>query len=206
MKHAPLTAREISGPYMQLWTNLQGDNGHEWLSNLKKFLRKENPWASGVIAIDRTTPFEPMTFLVDNSYLSKELAKSLNFSLVVEDEKSLSLTEVDLSKVTFESGFNDGETRISDDKRIERLLAQGKTLLDMKVFQTLWENKHLIPKAWEDFDGGDGGSIDFYGTVLSEEITGRRVICMFFSEGEWRSILCHCSRHNQLQESFAAVI
>jgi hypothetical protein len=206
MKHAPLMAREISGPFMQLWTNLQGDNGHEVLSALKKFNRKENPWPSGVIAIDRTTPFKPTTFLVDNSYHSKLSAKLHKYSLVKMDKKSLDLTEVDLSKVTFENGLQGEEKYISDYERIERLLAQGKTLLDMKVFQTLWENKHLIPKAWEDFDGGDCGSIDFYGTVLREEINGQLVVCMFFSEGEWRFILCHFSRHHQKQNSFAAVI
>jgi hypothetical protein len=42
--HTLLTAREIHGPYMQLLTNLQGDNGHEWLDALKRFNRKENPW------------------------------------------------------------------------------------------------------------------------------------------------------------------
>ena len=42
--HAQLTAREIHGPYKQLLTNLQGDNGQEWLDALNRFLRKENPW------------------------------------------------------------------------------------------------------------------------------------------------------------------
>lgn len=42
--HAQLTLREIHGPYMQLLTNLQGENGHEWLNALKRFNRKENPW------------------------------------------------------------------------------------------------------------------------------------------------------------------
>lgn len=44
--HAQLTLREIHGPYMQLLTNLQGDGGQSWLSALKKFLRKEDPWKS----------------------------------------------------------------------------------------------------------------------------------------------------------------
>ncbi|MEI9966082.1 MAG: hypothetical protein WDN67_00120 [Candidatus Moraniibacteriota bacterium] len=42
--HAQLTARDISGPYMQLLTNLQGDDGPEVLEALKRFNRKENPW------------------------------------------------------------------------------------------------------------------------------------------------------------------
>lgn len=43
-KHALLTAREIHGPYMQLFTNLQGENGRECLEALKKFNRRENPF------------------------------------------------------------------------------------------------------------------------------------------------------------------
>lgn len=43
-KHAQLTARDIHGPFMQLLTNLQGDDGQQWLNALNKFLRKENPW------------------------------------------------------------------------------------------------------------------------------------------------------------------
>jgi hypothetical protein len=46
MKNALLTIRDIHGPYMQLLTNLQGENGSEWLEALKKFNRKENPWST----------------------------------------------------------------------------------------------------------------------------------------------------------------
>jgi len=42
--HAQLTARDIHDPYLQLLTNLQGNEGPVWLDALKVFLRKENPW------------------------------------------------------------------------------------------------------------------------------------------------------------------
>ncbi len=42
--HAQLTARDIHGPFMQLFTNLQSENGHLWLQALNKFLRKESAW------------------------------------------------------------------------------------------------------------------------------------------------------------------
>lgn len=42
--HAQLTAREIHGPYMQLLTNLQGEDGEMWLRALKRFLRQEEVW------------------------------------------------------------------------------------------------------------------------------------------------------------------
>ena len=43
-KHAQLTVREIRGPYMQLLTNLQGEEGRLWFAALRRFLRKENAW------------------------------------------------------------------------------------------------------------------------------------------------------------------
>jgi len=43
-RHDQLTVREIRGPYMQLLTNLQGENGHEWLEALKAFNSRKNPW------------------------------------------------------------------------------------------------------------------------------------------------------------------
>ncbi len=42
--HAQLTARDIHGPFMQILTNLQSEDGQTWLSALKRFLRKEEAW------------------------------------------------------------------------------------------------------------------------------------------------------------------
>jgi hypothetical protein len=40
--------REIRGLLNQLLTNLEGEQGSEWLAEFKKFLRKENCWTSVV--------------------------------------------------------------------------------------------------------------------------------------------------------------
>lgn len=44
VKHAQLTVNQIRGPYMQLLTNLQGNDGEIWLQALNVFLRKGHPW------------------------------------------------------------------------------------------------------------------------------------------------------------------
>lgn len=42
--HAQLSAHDIRGPINQLNVNLAGKNGAEWLTALKRFLRKEDVW------------------------------------------------------------------------------------------------------------------------------------------------------------------
>lgn len=41
-ERAQVTLRDIHGPYVQLLTNLQGEDGRDWLEALKRFLRKED--------------------------------------------------------------------------------------------------------------------------------------------------------------------
>lgn len=44
-QHAQLSAQDIAGPITQLLTNLQGDQGHQWLGALKALNRKEDYWS-----------------------------------------------------------------------------------------------------------------------------------------------------------------
>jgi hypothetical protein len=55
-KHAQLTVNQLRGPMNQLLTNLQGENGHEWLTAFNLFLRKEPVWIQ-----EPTTPAVPGT-------------------------------------------------------------------------------------------------------------------------------------------------
>ncbi len=50
--HDQLTVRDIRGPYMQLLTNLQGENGREWLDALKVFNSRKNPWTESTSSED----------------------------------------------------------------------------------------------------------------------------------------------------------
>lgn len=65
MENGQLTVRDIRGPYMQLLTNLQGENGQEWLDALKLFNSKLNPWVRGSTEVDCRSAFEGMFDVLD---------------------------------------------------------------------------------------------------------------------------------------------
>lgn len=96
-----------------------------------------------ILHIDRSKPFVP-------SILGE------GWSIEWQDECSLKLTEVDLSKVSFEDLY---EHQFKKDSRI---------FLDIKVFHLIQENCSLIPKNWEEssLGGQNGYFIYFQGTQL----------------------------------------
>lgn len=50
--------REVCGPLHDLTTRLKGKNGDEWLTALKRFLRKENPWPSPPVELATFNTFK----------------------------------------------------------------------------------------------------------------------------------------------------
>lgn len=161
---------------MQLLTNLQGDKGQEWLDALKKFNKKQNPWETkgSLVTIDRTSAFDPVAFIGNG------------WSIVEEDKRSLKLTEVDLTKVSFKTTLKGRENTVVGNEKLKRLIASGDIRLDAKVLQTLWENQHLIPEAWKQPTNGNTTYVFFDGTVLQHSGGNRYVLCLCWDDGEWR--------------------
>lgn len=131
-----------------------------------------------VITIDRTKPFDPAEF-IDKGWKIEE-----------EDERSLVLTEVDLTKTLFETCLREGENRIQGEKKLARLKEAGHIRLDAKVFLTLWQNQHLIPESWKEKIGGNIRYIFFDGTILRRPDGYRYVLYLCWGEGEWRWYYC----------------
>ena len=112
-RHAQLTAREIHGPYVQLLTNLQGEEGQEWLKALKRFLRKENPWEQGFVLtvcgsteIMLTEERQPTQFFQDRN----GLRVLPGFSHLIANAKVLAAgtkISLDYFEFTTESGVTD---------------------------------------------------------------------------------------------------
>jgi hypothetical protein len=127
-----------------------------------------------IIAIDRTTPFNPTAFLGED------------WSIAEEDERSLNLVELDLTKVQFETTLKKGETSVVGEEKLKRLIASGDIRLDAKVFQTLWENQHLIPESWKQPTNGSATLISFDGMILQNPRGRRCALCLYWSVGEWR--------------------
>jgi hypothetical protein len=149
------------------------DAGREFTA----FLKNGGRVISGVpkvITVDRTSAFDPVAFIGNG------------WSIVEEDKRSLKLTEVDLAKVSFKTTLKGRENTVVGNEKLKRLIASGDIRLDAKVFQTLWENQHLIPEAWKQPTNGNTTYVFFDGTILQHSGGGRYVLDLFWSDGRWR--------------------
>lgn len=132
---------------------------------------------TNLVTIDRTSAFALIAFVGEG------------WSIVEEDERSLALTEVDLTKVSFETSLADGEKSVVGEEKLKRLISSGDIRLDAKVFQTLWENQHLIPASWKEPTNGNTTYVFFDGTIIRNSRGHRCVLCLFWVDGGWR---WHC--------------
>jgi hypothetical protein len=121
-----------------------------------------------LIQIDRTAPFDPVSFI------------GAGWSIVAQDERALVLTELNLNDVTFKTMLHFGEKCIPGEEKLKRLIASGKIRLDARVFQTLWENRSLIPESWK-----SNRDIFFYGTILRNPYGYLCVPHLCLCDGEW---------------------
>jgi hypothetical protein len=128
---------------------------------------------SRVISINRTETLDPIQFMLQKGLEIEE-----------QDERSIILEEIDPSNITLESMLQ-GETIIRGEEHLKRLKQMGHVRLDAKIFQTLWENQHLIPKSWKGTSHGPK-YIFFDGTVLKNH-DGRYVISIYWDrKKKWR--------------------
>jgi hypothetical protein len=126
-----------------------------------------------IVKIDRSNPFDPASFLFNGWKIDEE------------DERSLALTNMDLSKIRFETCLKKGESYVRGAKRLTRLKIAKRVRLDAKIFQTLWENKELIPESWKEKTNGNTTYIHFDGIVLRDPNGNRDVLYLYFRGGEW---------------------
>ena len=172
---------EIRGLVGDLFDKICGENGREWLEALKRFLKKENPWGEAmnivgdpkIIQIDRSNKFSPVEFL------------GKGWTIEEEDKRSLKLTEVDLTKIRFETCLKVGEGYITGEEKLKRLKSAGHIRLDVQIFLTLWKNQHLIPDKWKEKTNGNTTYFYFDGTVLRGPGGNRYVLCLGWSGGRW---------------------
>lgn len=152
------------------------DNPRDAGSQFTAFLKNGGRVIVGepkVIPIDRTSAFDPVAFIGEG------------WSIVEEDERSLKLGEVDLTKVNFETMLKERESSVVGEEKLKRLKDAGHIRLDAKVFQTLWENQHLIPASWKEPTNGNTTYVFFDGTILRRSDGRRCVLCLYWDDGEW---------------------
>lgn len=124
-----------------------------------------------MLRIDRSKPFDPATFIGNGWTIHPDEP---------EDERSLALTEIDLSKIHLVTMLKPSETSIVGEEKLKRLKRAKHIRLDAKILQALWENQDRIPEEWK------GKYTYFDGTVLRSPGGGRYVLYLCFREGGWR--------------------
>ncbi|HEY9583636.1 MAG TPA: hypothetical protein VJI66_01570 [Candidatus Paceibacterota bacterium] len=154
-----------------------------------------------IITVDRSQPFNPATFKglgngwtiwkgpIDGDGLKGEEE---------QDSRSLALTELDLTRVRFETSLKSGESQIKGEVKFARLKEAGHVRLDAKVFQTFWENQRLIPLQWKEKTNGNTTHIFFNGTVLRDPFGHRSVLYLCWFGGRW------CWDYHWLDSGWAA--
>ncbi len=126
-----------------------------------------------IVSIDRSAAFGPVAFI------------GAGWSVVEQDERSLTLTEIDPTKVQFKVTLKNSESSVVGEEKLKRLIASGEIRLDAKILQTLWENQYLIPESWKQLTNGNTTFIYFDGTVLQDSSGDRYVLCLYWNAGRW---------------------
>lgn len=125
------------------------------------------------IVINRPKPFNSAEFL------------GAGWTIAEEDERSLALTELDITSVRLEHMLKSGEKWVKGEDKLTRLKAAGHVRLDAAIFLTLWQNQHLIPASWKELTNGNTTFIYFDGTILRCSSGVRCVLCLCWRDGQW---------------------
>ncbi len=140
---------------------------------------------SNIIQIDRSQPLTP-NFIGNGWTIWRGPANGNGLrGKDDQDERSLALTKLDLTKVQFETTLKKNENCVGGKERHNRLRKMGYIRLDIKIRQTLFENETLIPESWKDNINGYCRYIFFDGTFLRNPDGQRCVPYMCWRNGEW---------------------
>mgnify|MGYP001574659035 FL=1 len=144
---------------------------------------------SSILPIPRAIPFNPAEFLGSGWSIWKGPADGDGLSGEEEqDERSLAITELDLSRVQLVTCLNEGEECITGEERLKRLKENNFIRLDASIFLTLWQNQHFIPGVWKKTNTT---FIFFEGTILRSPGGARCVLCLFWDGSEWFWLYFH---------------
>src|ERR687895_90509 len=167
------------GFFTKLLANPEG-----WWLAFKRILRKENPWENHILTIDRATPFNPTAFTGEGWSIWRGPINGNGLKGVEEqDRRSLKLTEVDFSRVSFETCLEEGETRITGEEKLRRHESAGHICLDAKVGQTLFEEEGHKTLNWLKDRGITW--MEFPGTILRSRGGSRCVLALYWGGSGW---------------------
>lgn len=100
------------------------------------------------------------------------------------DKRAKALTQVDFTKVSFETCLKEGETRITGEEKLKRFKDSGKIRLGAETFLALWQEKdHATLESLHKEKGLT--YLDFFGDVLESPSGLRCVLCLYRRVGRW---------------------
>jgi len=138
---------------------------------------QDYPPVKKMIKIYRTLSFDPVKFV-------KIIGKG--WSIMEQDERSLSLTEIDLNKVSLETYLKTGEKFIKGEEKLRREKQDKQIRLDAGILLTLWVKQDSIPESWKEKVNGKTKYIFFDGTILQRSDGRRYVLCLCWVNNKWR--------------------
>lgn len=131
------------------------------------------PVPTRLFTIDRSKPFDPVKFI------------GPGWSIIEEDPRSLSLTDIDVAKVRFESGLQDGERDIDGEEKLRRLKERPEVRLDAKLGQAWYEEESQATLCFlHDHFGVTW--FELPGTVLRDPYGLHYFLVLFrYGDGSW---------------------
>ncbi len=105
-----------------------------------------------------------------------------------QDAEALAMTELDATKMQFETCLKAGKTSITGEEKLKRLIALNKPLLGAKQFLALWldyqKNGEQSVLEWLRREKSIN-YLDFFGTILRGPDGSRFVLCLCWYGGQW---------------------
>ena len=145
-----------------------------------------------IVSVDRTEPFDPTTFIGQGWGLWRGPLDGDGLEGEIEqDERSLALTEIDLTRIGLRTCLRSGEHCLGGREFLRRLQAGNDILLDAGIFQYLWKNPHLFPLGLKEKIDDHRICVFFFGSPLRDPDGRCCILYLYWREGG----LCWFFRH-----------
>ena len=138
-----------------------------------------------ITAVNRAKPFNPAEFIGKGWSIWRGPADGDGLSGEEEqDNRFLSLSEVDWDKILYETCLNYGESKISGEEKLSRIKVAGNISLDAAALLSLWyEEGHKTLKYIQKQKGIT--YLDAFGTILRDSGGRRYVLYLYWLDGRW---------------------
>jgi len=142
---------------------------------------------SKIIPINRSTPFDPATFIGAGWTIWRGPADVNGLEGDEErDLRSVTLTQLELDRIQLVTCLKKNEKVTTGEERLKRLTADGRIRLDENAFKAFWDNREQLPSRFKERVNGNIQFIFFDGVVLRSPRGRRYALCAYFgSDGAW---------------------